>query len=419
MNPNLLFIICGIAFLAFLFAALELSRLIRKQSGEWQKLATEAESETSPLMGDGEAPETALPVAKPGKITPIFLPRAPGIIDQVFTHSDWDGIFSGALLKYFSPLARVEILTPRGLKRGFKNLARSTDKPKRLFIADLVISSADLPEIEDSLIDLARGGMEIYWYDHHPWSPLSVETVRRDCKDLIVDSSLGNAAEIVRRRLFGPDAYADKLLRLLGNQTAPEDEAWGVSWKRLISATQSSGLTSDLIDLIGNLAANRPFTVSDRYAIGRMAEAEERYKKFAQKRHREETTRGGQILLVVDLRTFRMDLDEQGRPHRTFDRHTPPTSVGHEIVEAHRPDVYIMVLKNDRLSLRSGHGRTSVLTPILGIQEIAGQPVQVAGHNYAAGVYLTVGLKSKLRSLWDWSLPQPVEDFIKEVKEKL
>jgi len=314
----------------------------------------------------------------------------------------------------------VEILTPRSLKRGLKNLVRSADKPKRLFIADLpVANDADLPDIESALIDLERGGMEIFWYDHHPWSPLSVETIRRDCKDLIVDANIRNAAEIVRQRLFGPDSYADKLLRLLGNQTVPEEAEWGTSWKHLIAATQSSGLTSDLADLIANLAANRPFTVSDRYAIGRMAEEEQRYKKFAGKRHREETTRGGQTLLVVDLRSFRMDFDEQGRPHRIFDRHTPPASVGHDIVEAHRPDVYIMVLRNDRLSIRSGHGRAAVLDPILGIKEIAGQPVQVAGHKYAAGVYLTVGLKSKIKSLWDWSLPQPVEDFIREVKDKL
>ncbi len=419
MTPTILFTVCGIAFLVFLFAALELSRMIRKQSGEWQKLAAEAEAETSPLMGDAEAP-AALPAARPGQIAPIALPRAPGIIDQIFTHSDWDGIFSGALLKYFSPLARIEILTPRRLKWGFRNLARSADKPKRLFIADLpVAGDGDLPDIESSLIDLARGGMEIYWYDHHPWSPLCLETIRRDCKDLIVDTRVRNAAEIVRQRLFGPDPYADKLLGLLGNQSAPEDAEWGASWRRLIAATQSSGLTSDLVDLIGNLAANRPFTVSDRFAINRMAEEETRYRKFAEKRHRKETTRSGQVLLVVDLRAFRLDFDEQGRPHRAFDRHTPPASIGHDIVEAHRPDVYIMVLKNDRLSIRSGHGRNAVLDPILGLKEIAGLPVQVAGHKYAAGVYLTVGLSGKIKSLWDWSLPQPVEDFIREVKEKL
>ena len=419
MNPNLLFLISGCAFLLFLLAALELSRLVRKKSGEWQKLAVEAETETSLLMEDQEAVSTAVPSAEPGKILPIVLPRAPEIIDAIFTHSDWDGIFSGALLKYFSPLARVEVQTPRGLKRGFKNLTRSADKPKRLFIADLGISSSDLPDIENALIDLERAGTEIYWYDHHPWSPLSVDTVRRDCKDLIVDPSIRNAAEIVRRRLFGPDDYADKLIRLIGNQPTPDEQEWGTNWQRLIAATQSSGLTSDIGDLIGNLAANRPFSVSERFAIGRMAEEEEVYKKFAEKKHREETTRSGQKLLIVDLRTFRMEYDAPGRLRRKFDRHSAPVSIGYDIVQFHHPDLYIMVLKNDRLSIRGGHGPTDDLTPILGLREIAGQPVQVAGHGYAAGVYLTVGLKSKLRALWDWSLPKPVEDFIGEIKDKL
>jgi hypothetical protein len=420
MSAHVLFLISGGAFLIFLLAALELSRGIRKKSGDWQKLEQEAEQETNPLM-EVEQEVAEAPAARPsaGKLEKLNLPRAPEIIDQILTHTDWDGMISGALIKNFSPLAKVEVSTPRALKTNLRKIARSPDKPNRLFISDIGIGSAYLADIEDALIDIQKSGTKIYWYDHHRWSPLSVDTARRDCEDLIVDIKFRNAAEIIYERIVRGNDYAAQLIRLLRNKLKPEEEEWGENWRRLILATQSSGTISDIVELIGNLAADRSFSVTDKFRISRMADEEKIFQRFAEGKHREEVTQSGLKFLVVDLRIFRMEYDAGGNLKRKFDRHTPPASIGYDIAQYHKPDFYILVLKNDRLSIRGGMERKFRIDPLRSLKSIAGKPVQIAGHTYAAGVYLTVGLKSKLKYIWNWALPQEVEDFIGEVKKRL
>ena len=421
MNPQLWFIIGGGALLVVFLAALDLSRLIRKKAGDWQELEREAEEDTNPLMDvEQETSEEAAaqPVAA-GRLEKITLRRAPEILDQILTHTDWDGIISGALLKNFSPLARVGVTTPRALRNTLRAAAKNPDKPNRFFIADIGIESTNLPDIEDSLIDIKKAGTKIYWYDHHPWSPLSIDTAGRDCEDIIVDIKFRNAAEIIQQRITGGDPYADQLIRLLTNNLKPEEEEWGAKWRYLIMATQSAGTFSDIIDLIGNLAANRSFSVSDKFKISRMAEEEKIFQRFAEGKQREETSESGMKFLVADLRVFRMEYDESGHLKRKFDRHTPPASIGYDIVKYHKPDFYIMVLKNNRLSIRGGEERKFRVDPLRTLKLIKGNPVQIAGHTYAAGVYLTISLKSKLKYIWDWSLPREVEDFIQEVKNRL
>ena len=269
------------------------------------------------------------------------------------------------------------------------------------------------------MIDLSRAGTKVYWYDHHPWSPLSIDTARQDCADLIVDTNYRNAADIVFGRIMPKDAHSERLIRLLSNTSTEQEKEWSESWKHLITATQASGTFSEIEELISNLAANRAFSLTDRFRISRMIEEEKIYKEFAQRSHREEVTGNGLRFLVVDLRTFRVETGEDGSKKRRFDRHTPPASIGYDIVQYHHPDFYIMVLKNDRLSIRGAPGSSFRVDQLSDLRRIKGKPVQIAGHTYAAGVYLTVGFSSKLRSLWDWALPVEAEDFISEIKQRL
>lgn len=426
MGPQIYFIIGGVAFILFLLVALDLTRQIRKKTGDWQELAAEEESETTPLMevgnvaeaeyGEGEPP--ALKVT--GEITKLDLPREAEIFDHILTHTDWDGIISGALLKHVFPLAKVEVTSARGIRWAIRSLAKNPDKPHRLFITDVGIASESLADIEDALIDLQEAGVKVYWYDHHPWSNLSIETAKRDCADLIVDPKFRNAADIVFKRITGgDDAYSARLMRLINNRLEPEEEAWGRNWRLMILATQSAPSFGDIIDLIVKLAADRPLSVSDKFKIKRMAEEEVIYKKFAEGKHREEVTQSGMKFLVVDLRVFREEYDTSGQLKRKFARHNPPASIGYDIVKYHNPDFYIMVLKNDRLSIRGGTERKFKVDAIKGLKSIKGKPCRISGHSYAAGVYLTVSLISKLTYIFNWALPREVEDFIKEIKARL
>jgi len=425
MGPHIYFIIGGIAFIIFLLVALDLTRLIKKKAGDWQELAAEEEKETAPLMevgnlGEVEYGEEEIPPARSEEITKLNLPRQAEIFDHIITHTDWDGIISGALLKHFSPLAKVEVTSARGIRWALRALAKNPDKPHRLFITDVGIASESLADIEDALIDLQKAGVKIYWYDHHPWSNLSIDTAARDCADIIVNPKFRNAADIVFKRITGEDdPYAAQLMRLINNKITSEEEVWGKNWRLLILATQSAPSFGDIVDLITKIAGNKAMSVSDKFKIKRMAEEEVIYKKFAEGKHREEITQSGMKFLVVDLRVFREEYDTSGQLKKKFARHNPPASIGYDIVEYHNPDFYIMVLKNDRLSIRGGRDRKFKVDTIKELKSIKGNPCRISGHSYAAGVYLTVGIASKLKYLYNWAFPQEVEDFIEELKTRL
>ncbi len=427
MDPHILFIVGGVAFVIFLLLALDLTRLLRKKAGDWQELATEEEHEEDPLMEVGniedeqyaEAGEAA-PAPASLELTKLDIPRSSEIFDHIITHNDWDGIISGALLKHFSPLAKVQVTTARGIQYALRSLAKNPDKPQRLFITDVGITSENLADIEDALIDLQKAGVKIYWYDHHPWSPLSIDTAERDCADLIVNPHFQNAADIVFKRITGEDdPYAAQLMRLINNKLKPEEEAWGKNWRLLILSVQSAPSAGEIADLITKIAADRSLSVADKFKIKRMADEEVIYKKFAEGKHREEKTQSGMKFLIVDLRVFREEYDAEGDLKRKFARHNPPASIGYDIVQYHNPDFYIMVLKNDRLSIRGGKERKFKVDALRGLKSIKGKPCRIAGHSYAAGVYLTVSLLSKLKYIYNWALPQEVEDFIEEVKTRI
>ena len=425
MDPHIYFTIGGVAFIIFLLVALDLTRLIKKKAGDWQELAAEEGRETDPLMevgnlGEVEYGEEEIPPARSEEITKLNLPRQAEIFDHIITHTDWDGIISGALLKHFSPLAKVEVTSARGIRWALRALAKNPDKPHRLFITDVGIASESLADIEDALIDLQKAGVKIYWYDHHPWSNLSIDTAARNCADIIVNPKFSNAADIVFKRITGEDdPYAAQLMRLINNKITSEEEVWGKNWRLLILATQSAPSFGDIVDLITKIAGNKAMSVSDKFKIKRMAEEEVIYKKFAEGKHREEITQSGMKFLVVDLRVFREEYDTSGQLKKKFARHNPPASIGYDIVEYHNPDFYIMVLKNDRLSIRGGRDRKFKVDTIKELKSIKGNPCRISGHSYAAGVYLTVGIASKLKYLYNWAFPQEVEDFIEELKTRL
>jgi len=125
-------------------------------------VAAAAREEEAPLMEVGNVADTGAEAAAParrapgGELTRLDLPRKPEIFDHILTHNDWDGIISGALLKHFSPLARIEITTVNGVRWALRSLAKNPDKPHRLFITDVGISSESLADIEDEARRLAE-----------------------------------------------------------------------------------------------------------------------------------------------------------------------------------------------------------------------------------------------------------------------
>ena len=381
--------------------------------GENDDMAEEAD-EPPPL----EALE--VPGRAGGKIEPLEIPIDLETTNTVLTHTDFDGVVSGAMLRHIlGPNTNIMLSSPARIHRSLEFLSRKPIKPNRLFISDLGVRTSNLPDVESALIDISEAGTKIYWYDHHPWSKSSVETIERDAEDVIVDRTASDAAAIIRKRLGSKSPYCEKLLRFVTNRLEPDEMEWAKQWQYLLMALQSKGSFAEREEAIVNLAENKDLSFIDKRKAHQSEKDQEYTVKLAQKNHRKETTAAGKQFLVVDLRTFRVE-ERDGKKKRVFDYHTVTSSIGWEIVKYHKPDFYILVYTNIRGSIRAGRNIPGLsFEPLQTLTKIKGKDCLIQGHGQASGVYLQLGLASKLKSIYNWSLPQEVENFIEEVKLRL
>ncbi|MDP8247330.1 MAG: hypothetical protein P9M00_04275 [Candidatus Tritonobacter lacicola] len=354
------------------------------------------------------------------KIAPLEIPIDLETTNTVLTHTDFDGVVSGAMLRHIlGPNTNIMLSSPARIHRSLEFLAMKPLKPNRLFIADLGVRTAKLPDVESALIDIAEAGTKIYWYDHHPWSKSSVETIERDAEDVIVDRTASDAAAIIQKRLGSKSPYCEKLLRFVSNRLEPDEMEWGKQWQFLLMALQSKGSFAEREEAIVNLAENKELSFIDKRKVHQSEKDQEYTVKLARKSHRKETTASGKQFLVVDLRTFRVE-EKDGKKKRVFDYHTVTSSIGWEIVKFQKPDFYILFYSNVRGSIRAGRNIPGLsFEPLQTLTKIKGKDCLIQGHGQASGVYLQLGMASKLKGMYNWSLPQEVENFIEEVKLRL
>ena len=410
------------AFVAIaLFAdVIRLLRVLKEQNpleemvGEESDMAEEAD-EAPPLEA---VPEALAPTG--AKITPLDIPIDLETSNAIITHTDFDGVVSGAMLRHIlGPNTSIMLSSPARIHKSLEFIARKPIKPQRLFIADLGVRTSKLPDVESALIDIAEAGTGIFWYDHHPWSKSSIETIERDAEDVIVDSTASDAAWIILKRLGSKSPYCEKLLRFVTNRLEPDEVEWGKQWQFLLMALQSKGSFAEKEEAIVNLAENKELSFIDRRKA-KQSEKDLAYTiKLAQKNLRKELTASGKEFLIVDLRTFRVE-EKDGKKKRVFDYHTVTSSIGWEVVKYHRPDFYILIYTNIRGSIRAGRNIPDLtFAPLQTLTKIKGKDCLIQGHGQASGVYLQLGLASKLKGIYNWSLPQEVENFIEEVKLRL
>jgi len=118
----------------------------------------------------------------------------------VLTHTDADGLSSAALLVDHEGIeTAVQPLSYHGAYRfehALDDIQRADlDTATPIYIADL---NADSCHQAARVVDLARQGYDITWYDHHQWDEAIVQQLRDGGVDLLIDEDECTASLIAQ-----------------------------------------------------------------------------------------------------------------------------------------------------------------------------------------------------------------------------
>jgi len=327
---------------------------------------------------------------------------------KIITHIDFDGIFSGAILlnelKQKNIIADLILAIPKYLDKPFQELCSSFSKIKQIYIADLSLNENLIEQIEPSLDTLKKQGTEIFWYDHHQWTPSALATARKYCSELLVITKYKTAAELMVVEKQFSSEYSKKLIRTIKSQYAnKEEEKWGEEWKYFLNAIGNENINfTEIENSIKKLAANKQFNFFEKLKIKRIAKLKDKISNFINKEHRIETTEKNHKFVIVDLREAK-NMNQM---------------VSRDIANAKNVDFYVSVLDNNRLQIGRGKNYKINFKPLLELKEYKGIKYSIKGHSYVVAVYFTPGFFSILKSIFTGKLNTEIETIIDLLKER-
>lgn len=86
----------------------------------------------------------------------------------ILTHSDCDGMCAGALALSMFPGSRVFFTKPVSFLSDLRYNENGHERPERIVICDLALTSRDARTIVDELRKMHDTGIELLYFDHHP-----------------------------------------------------------------------------------------------------------------------------------------------------------------------------------------------------------------------------------------------------------
>ncbi len=374
------------------------------------------EPETSPYAFQENQKTTV--ISQPTEKHLDLMPVNEGEKDLIVTHSDFDGFISGALLQrklgkkaeisFSSPLRIGKDLTKSSLQLPFYN---------RIFVADIRLNPSFEKEVELFLKNAANNNVSVFWYDHHIWAASSFSILKSHCEDCIVDTNFKTAAEIIQRRLFQKDEYSERLIHFIKGKTIKSDPDWDEDIRFLLSELQTRLPVEMKQGVISKLAFNEPLETAEKRLIKNGRKRSIFTERIARKKHLTVITHRKRKFIIIDLRTFRYEQTESGQRLYVIEKKKPESVVGMKACREHDADFALILWSNERFSLYQGIDKSVDFSQLFGIQKFAKYPVKIRGHSYAAGGEISINFITKVRLIFNWSLPSEILALIDGLKE--
>jgi len=125
----------------------------------------------------------------------------------VITHTDLDGICSGAIAKrYLKDDAKVIFSDPKHIVDTLSKIDKNSDK---IIITDISLNHDNVDEVVKALKNI---NSEILWIDHHKWNQQDIETISKYCT-LHVEQS-PSAASLFYRLYMEGDEISEKIAQI-------------------------------------------------------------------------------------------------------------------------------------------------------------------------------------------------------------
>lgn len=337
----------------------------------------------------------------------------------IITHTDFDGLTSGALLlRLLKQNSGLLFSSPASLLKVMEKASRSMIRGDTIHIADLALQPHREHDFSDLLADLQSRGIDVVWIDHHEWPAELTNRIRHLCRELIVDTSEKTAAALIRRLMPPDDQHADRLIRFVQNRVPDAEKEWCQRW-RLVLAELSHQRDPELNEtVLRTWAADEPIGVLISSLARKGKQREEATRKIASDMHRREITAHQRSFLVIDVRRRRLERDSAGRLLYVIGGPRPSMMVGLEACRMHHGDFCLIVWDDFRYSVYRGLDTQLELTPLFGRRDIGSSTFMTGGHKYAVSVRVLPTLGSRLMALIRWRLGPDAERFIDLLKEK-
>ncbi|MBN1880474.1 hypothetical protein JW823_10220 [bacterium] len=362
---------------------------------------------------------TAIPEDSSPQLSPMMTDRSGRLVRKwIITHTDFDGFTSGALLlRLLEPRAAIHFSSPAQLLKTINDVTSGSIEGDSVHIADLALQPHKEHEFADVLHDLKTRGILVTWIDHHEWPRGLIDRIDTLCHRLIVDPAERTAAAIIRRFLPDNDTYADRLIRFVQNRSSASERDWDRRW-RMVMAELSYRRDSELSETVLRIwATDEPGGILLSHLARQGEKREKATHIIATHRHRCEMTAGQRNLLVIDVRSRRLERDTRGRTLYVIGGAQPSLMVGMEACRNQKGDLCLIVWDDFRYSVYRGLDPGIEFTALFGQRELNGAVFRVGGHKYAVSVRVIPGLFSRIQALFRWRLGPETESFIRLLKD--
>jgi hypothetical protein len=357
----------------------------------------------------GLTQEPASPSARSGML----------IKNWIITHTDFDGFTSGALLlRLLGSETGFLFSSPGSLLKKLKTASAGLIESDSIYIADLALQPHTEHNFADCLNDLRNRGIKVIWIDHHEWPAGLVNRMESICSQLVVDPSEKTAAAIIRRMLPADDAHAERLLKFVQHRSDEDDAEWDERWRAALAELAWRRDPEMSETLLRSWANNEDSNVLLNYLARQGRKREQATQDIANYLHRREKTAHNRSLLVIDVRTRRLERDERGRMLFVMHGYQPSMMVGKQACNSQHGDFCIILWEDFRYSVYRGLDNALDFGGMFGETEIKDAVYRVGGHRYAVSVRVLPSLWAQIRALFRWRPAPEAELFISYLKER-
>jgi hypothetical protein len=256
------------------------------------------------------------------------------------------------LIRHEGGDCELQFSNARWIASKLTALAEREDRPARIYITDIPANVGCVPAARQ----LAQSGVEIYWFDHHPWEEDLVADLRQACAEIVHRPAIQYPAGILLGMwLDAQDPYCGQIGRIC--YASERGTPWERDWFRLLSSYVGKGDRA----VLERLANDVEFTSDDRERIAAQVELELEAERVVREGLERLQSANGRSIAVYDTSAL------------------PGIYVGRKVFSHHDVDYSLVRIALHKWQLACHPDRGLDMARLIGRHPLEGASIRVAG----------------------------------------